>query len=196
MDWIHETPKTIWKKICDDVQSNYHFKVQGECIDSCVEHYGLNKTVLLRVTCKRLGIMLVLRSYILDNKNRAAFNVEDILNVFPVVKTLHPRATDAYQVFVAGQGRIQQGMLREGYDMVSEALNLLSGVYGAMHPEIAACHRLLARLNYIMGDYAEALSLQHRATIMSERVLGVDHPETIREYSHLGLYSFANHQVD
>ena len=46
-------------------------------------------------------------------------------------------------------------MLREGYDLISEALNLLNNVYGAMHPDIAACLRLLARLNYIMGEYAE-----------------------------------------
>lgn len=48
--------------------------------------------------------------------------------------------------------------------------------------EIAACCRLLARLNYIMGDYSEALIYQQRAVLMSERVLGLDHPNTITEY--------------
>ena len=51
-----------------------------------------------------------------------------------------------------------------------------------MHPEIAACCRLLARLNYIMGDYGEAMSYEQRAVLMSERVLGIDHPNTITEY--------------
>ena len=37
----------------------------------------------------------------------------------------------------------------------AQALNLLNNVYGAMHPEIAACLRLLARLNYIMGEFGE-----------------------------------------
>lgn len=46
-------------------------------------------------------------------------------------------------------------MLREGYELISEALNLLNNVYGPMHAEIAACLRLLARLNYIMGEYGE-----------------------------------------
>ena len=58
-------------------------------------------------------------------------------------------------MFTSGQTKIQQGLLREGYELISEALNLLNNVYGAMHPEIAACNRLLARLNYIMGDYTE-----------------------------------------
>lgn len=65
------------------------------------------------------------------------------------------QATDAYHVFTSGQAKIQQGLLHEGYELISEALNLLNNVYGAMHPEIAACARLLARLSYIMGDYGE-----------------------------------------
>ena len=66
--------------------------------------------------------------------------------------------------------------------MISEALNLLNNVYGAMHPEIAQCLRMLARLNYIMGDHGEALATQQKAVLMSERVNGIDHPYTITEY--------------
>ena len=65
------------------------------------------------------------------------------------------QATDAYHVFTSGQNKIQQGLIQEGYELTCEALNLLNNVYGAMHPEIAACSRLLARLNYIMGDFGE-----------------------------------------
>ena len=65
------------------------------------------------------------------------------------------QASDAYHFFTSGQTKIQQGLLKDGYDLICEALNLLNNVYGAMHPEIAACLRLLARLNYIMGDYGE-----------------------------------------
>lgn len=91
-----------------------------------------------------------------------------------------------------------------------------------MHVEICACLRLLARLNYIMGDYSEvskgwdrtrvvllflphpccgawlcvtcpwvlcsvqALSNQQKAVLMSERVLGIEHPNTIQEYVSTG----------
>lgn len=65
--------------------------------------------------------------------------------------------------------------------MILESLNLLS-VYGPMHSEIAACCRLLGRLNYLMGDYAEALNYQQKAAIMNERCLGVDHPSVITDY--------------
>ena len=109
-------------------------------------------------------------------------------------------ATDAFSLYTAGQTKIHQGLLKDGYELISEALALLNNVYGAMmHPEIAQCLRMLiARLNYIMGEFAEAmLSLQQKATLMSERVLGfIDHPlYTLAEYTSLALYAFANQQV-
>ena len=79
--------------------------------------------------------------------------------------------------------------------MISESLNLLNNVYGAMHPEIAQCLRMLARLNYIMGEHGEAMAFQQKAVLMSERVNGIDHPYTITEYTHLALYCFANGQI-
>jgi protein TIF31 len=92
------------------------------------------------------------------------------------------KPSDAYQFFTTGQQKIQQGLLREGFELISEAHNLLNNVYGPMHPEISMCLRLLARLNYIMGDYQEALYTQHKAVMMSERILGIDHPQTATEY--------------
>lgn len=95
-----------------------------------------------------------------------------------------------------------------------EALTLLNNVYGAMHPEIAQCLRMLARLSYIMGDYGEAMAYQQKAVFMSERVNGIDHSYTITEYVrlknslcalylinfillqiHLALYCYANNQI-
>lgn len=87
------------------------------------------------------------------------------------------------------------GFFREGYELLSEALNLLNNVYGAMHPDIALCLRSLARLNYVMGEHADAMAYQQKALFMAERLLGVDHPMTILEYTHLSLYCFANNQV-
>jgi len=85
--------------------------------------------------------------------------------------------------------------LKDGYELINEALNLLNNVYGAMHPEIAQCLRMLARLNYIMGEHGEAMQYQQKAVLMSERVNGIDHPYTITEYTHLALYCFANSQI-
>ena len=74
------------------------------------------------------------------------------------------------------------GGFREGFELISEALNLFNNVYGPMHPEIAACMRTLARLHYLMGEQSEAIEMQHKAVLMSERCNGLDHPNTITEY--------------
>lgn len=50
--------------------------------------------------------------------------------------------------------------------MINEALNLFNNVYGAMHVEICACLRLLARLNYIMGDHHEVCCSRHYTHIL------------------------------
>ncbi len=57
------------------------------------------------------------------------------------------------------------------------------------------CLRLMARLNYILGDYNEAVSTQFKAVMMCERLYGVDHSQVISEYTHLALYAFASGQI-
>ncbi|CAC5388984.1 TIF31 [Mytilus coruscus] len=194
-EWVNDTPKTVWKKVVDEVQDYFQYTLDCDSIDSALERYNLQRVSLLRQFCLKVGIQILLKEYNLDAKNKQVFYEDDIINVFPIVKNVHPKATDAYHFFTSGQTKIQQGLLREGYELISEALNLLNNVYGPMHAEIAACLRLLARLNYIMGEYGEAMSYQQRAVLMSERVLGIDHPNTITEYAHLALYCFANSQV-
>jgi protein TIF31 len=73
-------------------------------------------------------LQLQLREYALDLKNQLLFNEEDVINIFPVVKHINPRATDAYNFYTTGQSKIQQGFLKDGYELISEALNLLNNV--------------------------------------------------------------------
>ncbi|XP_060085603.1 clustered mitochondria protein homolog [Ylistrum balloti] len=195
VEWVSETPKTMWKKIVEEVKDYFYFSLDCDSVDGAIEKYGLQRVSMMREVCRCCGIQILLREYNMESRNKQVFYEEDIVNIYPRVKHIHPKASDAYHFFTSGQAKIQQGLLKEGYDLISEALNLLNNVYGAMHPEVAACLRLMARLNYILGDYGEALSYQQRAVLMSERVQGLDHPNTITEYSHLALYCFANNQV-
>ncbi|XP_043574244.1 clustered mitochondria protein homolog isoform X2 [Chiloscyllium plagiosum] len=193
--WASTTPQELWKNISNETKSYFGFSIDCESVDQAVEKYGLQKISLLREICVKSGIQILLKEYNFDSRHRPTFTEEDILNIFPVVKHVNPKASDAFHFFQSGQAKVQQGFLKEGCELINEALNLFNNVYGAMHVEICACLRLLARLNYIMGDYNEALSNQQKAVLMSERALGVDHPNTIQEYMHLALYCFANGQL-
>ncbi|XP_063061104.1 clustered mitochondria protein homolog isoform X2 [Engraulis encrasicolus] len=193
--WSSLTPAELWKNIVSEAQTYYHFTLQGESVDQAVEKYGLQKITLLREISVKAGIQILIKEYNFDSRHKPAFTEEDILNIFPVVKHVNPKASDAFHFFQSGQAKVQQGFLKEGCELINEALNLFNNVYGAMHMEICACLRLLARLNYIMGDHPEALNNQQKAVLMSERVLGIEHPNTIQEYMHLALYCFANGQL-
>uniref|UniRef100_A0A7N8WKJ5 Clustered mitochondria protein homolog n=1 Tax=Mastacembelus armatus TaxID=205130 RepID=A0A7N8WKJ5_9TELE len=193
--WASLTPSELWKNIASEAQSYYHYNIQCESVDQVVEKYSFQKTTLLREISIKTGIQILIKEYNFDSRHKPAFTEEDILNIFPVVKHVNPKASDAFHFFQSGQAKVQQGFLKEGCELINEALNLFNNVYGAMHVEICACLRLLARLNYIMGDHPEALSNQQKAALMSERVLGIEHPNTIQEYMHLALYCFANGQL-
>lgn len=194
-EWATLTPKSLWTQIRQELKAYFDYDLGAGDVEGIVETFGLQKVSLLRGFCLKTGIQILLRDYNLDSKNKLIFFEEDILNVFPIVKHINPRATDAYNFYTTGQSKIQQGYLKDGYELINEALNLLNNVYGAMHPEIAQCLRMIARLNYIMGEHGEAMAYQQKAVLMSERVNGIDHPYTITEYAHLALYCFANSQI-
>ncbi|XP_019770629.2 clustered mitochondria protein homolog isoform X1 [Dendroctonus ponderosae] len=194
-EWANLSPKSLWNQLKQDLKAYYDYDLVSNEIDTVTEAYKLQKVSLLRGLCLKTGLQVLLRDYNLDSKNKLIFFEEDILNIFPIVKHINPRATDAYNFYTTGQSKIQQGYFKDGYELINEALNLLNNVYGAMHPEIAQCLRMIARLNYVMGEHAEAMAYQQKAVLMSERVNGIDHPYTITEYAHLALYCFANSQI-
>ncbi|XP_017078272.1 protein clueless [Drosophila eugracilis] len=194
-DWTLVTPRSLWQQIRREAKAYWDWDLECDSIDSAVSKYGILRISLLRAFCLKVGIQVLLREYNFESKHKPTFGDDDIVNVFPVVKHISPRATDAYNFYTTGQAKIQQGMFKEGYELISEALNLLNNVFGAMHQENGSCLRMLARLSYLLGDAQDALAIQQRAVIMSERVNGIDHPSTILEYTHLSLYSFANGHV-
>ena len=199
MDWATMSSKSLWKLLNQEMLAYFNFDLNMDNMDEICSLFGLQKVSILRAFCQHAGVQLQLREYFNCPANLAGvlspFCDDDVLNMFPRAKHINPRASDAYNFYTTGQSKIQQGYLKDGYELISEALNLLNNVYGAMHPEIAQCLRMLARLNYIMGDHAEAMSYQQKAVLMSERVNGIDHPYTITEYVHLALYAFANSQI-
>lgn len=199
-DWLQFTQKTLWSNIVQELDQYYnytfsHYATPITSLEQILDEHKIHKITFLRSFCQKTGVQILLREYNFDNKGRPTFLEDDILNVFPIVKHIDPRASDAYSFYTTGQAKIQIGDLKRGHDLICESLNLLNHVFGPMHPTIAQCLRMVARLNYIMGEHSDALNYEQKAVLMSEKVNGIDHPRTIIEYSHLALYCFVNHQV-
>lgn len=124
----------------------------SESVDQAVEKYGLQKITLLRETSIKTGIQVVLLSILLlvtevlhqacserlsfvlplqilikeynfDSRHKPAFTEEDILNIFPVVKHVNPKASDAFHFFQSGQAKVQQGTLK--HILISEISHMM-----------------------------------------------------------------------
>ncbi|XP_063058473.1 clustered mitochondria protein homolog [Engraulis encrasicolus] len=192
--WSGLTSRELWKSVSAEAQEYYHYALSCESVEQAMEKCGVQRITLLREIAIKTGIQVLLKEYNFDNKRGPTFTEEDILNMFPVVKHIRPCASDAVLFFQSGQTKVQEGLLKEGSELIAQALGLFTNVYGVMHEQICACLRLLGRIHYILGDYAEALNHQQKAVLMSERVMGIEHPQTVQEYMHLGLYCFAGGQ--
>ncbi|TRZ02894.1 hypothetical protein DNTS_033260 [Danionella cerebrum] len=176
--WTQLTPSALWSGIRAEALERYHYMLPCRSVEEAVDKCRLQRISLLREIALKTGIQILLRNYDFDCGDKPVFTEEDLLNIFPVVKHISPRAS----------------CLKEGCELISQALELFMNVYGALHQDVCVCLRLLGRIHYIFEDYSEALSHQQRAVLISERVLGVEHPSTIREYRHLGLYCFTSGQ--
>ncbi|KAE8287357.1 Clustered mitochondria protein-like protein [Larimichthys crocea] len=189
--WARLTPCELWVRIRAEAGDYYHYTIDCESIDEEIEKHGLQKISLLREIAIKTGIQVQLREYVFESRHRPAFSEEDVVNMFPVVKHLKPTGTDATRLVQHAQVAVQQGLLKEGHELISQALTLFSSVCGVLHEDVCMCLRLLGRLSYILGEFADALSHQEKAVLSSERVQGIDHPQTIQDYTHLALYCFA-----
>lgn len=54
-------------------------------------------------------MQILLKEYSFDSRHKPAFTEEDVLNIFPVVKHVNPKASDAFHFFQSGQAKVQQG---------------------------------------------------------------------------------------
>lgn len=50
---------------------------------------------------------------------------------------------------------LYSGLLKDGYDMINQALALFVRVCGILHEDACMCLRLLGRLSYLMGEYPD-----------------------------------------
>ncbi|XP_043103130.1 clustered mitochondria protein homolog [Puntigrus tetrazona] len=190
--WTALSGNELWSLICQDALETYRLKEGlGSSVDHLVEQYGLQKISLLREMCLKTGIQLRLREYILDNRNKAPISPDDVLNIQPVVKHITTTTSDATRMFRAAQNSLQKGLLEQAYDQLKEAAYLFGRVCDDLHPEACHCLSQLAKVAYVQGHPAEARSVQLRVVVISERVLGFDHPNTIQQYVLLAVYLLA-----
>ncbi|KAF2797972.1 hypothetical protein K505DRAFT_268517 [Melanomma pulvis-pyrius CBS 109.77] len=119
------------------------------------------------------------------------FHADDVLNIVPVIKEASPKSLLAEEALEAGRMSIAQDQKELGQELLLESLSLHEQIYGVLHPEVARVYHTLSNLLFNLEDKAAAVELAHKAVIVSERTLGVDHAETLLNYLNLGLFEHA-----
>ncbi|UMM24620.1 hypothetical protein L5515_004766 [Caenorhabditis briggsae] len=190
--WATLTTASLWKSICEESAYYYGYHIDTETLDKFLEQHEIQKTALFRRVVKIMGVQIVARDYQLDSsaKKVAAFTEDDIINFYPIIKHHQPFTVDAKKMIIRGQHAMSLGASREAYECISEAINIMTAVYGVMHPDMPQCLRALARLGHVLGETPDALNHQHKATVMSERLIGLDSGNTIIEYINLAHFAF------
>ncbi|XP_069615033.1 clustered mitochondria protein homolog [Ranitomeya imitator] len=193
--WASMTPTDLWKQIQHSAKDSFDFTISCDSVEQLVETFTLQKVTLLREFCMKTGVQVLLREYNFESRHKPAITEEDILNMFPVVKHVSIKSKEGHELFTKAQMSIQKGSLNEGVVLLNEALVQFNSVYGAIHPDIAMCLRLLARVKFILGDITEALDNQQKAVIMAERTLGYDSSIAVQDYVLFSHYCFASGQL-
>nr|XP_057926888.1 clustered mitochondria protein homolog isoform X1 [Doryrhamphus excisus] len=195
--WSTLTAVELWNLVCQDVEETYSISDSlGSGLNQLVERYGLQKISLVREFCLKTGVQLRLRDYMLESQSKAPIGPDDIINIFPVVKHIHMPISDASKAFRTAQNSLQKGLLDHGYEQLKDAAYLFGRVCDDLHHEACYCHSLLAKLAFLRGKAVEARSVQLRAVVISERVLGFDHPHTLHQYALLAVYVYAGGETN
>uniref|UniRef100_A0A3B5MG32 Clu domain-containing protein n=1 Tax=Xiphophorus couchianus TaxID=32473 RepID=A0A3B5MG32_9TELE len=188
--WSMLTGSELWNLVCQDAVETYDISDSlGSSPNHLVENYGLQKVSLLREFCLKTGVQVIKYS------NKAPFSPDDILNIFPVVKHIKMPTADASKAYRAAQTSIQKGMSIRKEKTIEYTLKEAAYLYGRvcddLDPEACNCNSLLAKVTFLQGKAAEARSVQLKTVVISERVLGFDHPNTIQQYALLAVYAYA-----
>jgi protein TIF31 len=144
------------------------------------------KLSLLRSICMKVGIQMEAKAYNFDAA--LVFTVDDILNIYPVVKHAPPQATFAENAFEHGRLCLAQNEKKLGEDILREALSMQEQIYGPVHPETGRSYGAIAMHYFSEKDYTQAIAFQRRAVIVCERSLGVDDAETLQQYNNLAYF--------
>ncbi|CAI5744017.1 unnamed protein product [Peronospora destructor] len=197
-------PKSLWACIDNEIKARFDYKLalwgpgrdkfSGE--DAAFPVGRVNKMVMLRRLCQRLGLRVESRHYKFSSSS--PISLDDITGVVPVVKTslpAHPLA-QAKKLLERGRLHLSQGALSSAYEFLQEASSLLFQVCGAAHEDAALCSSSLATVLYHAGDVAGAIAQQKRALALYIQLQGADYHDTAYAHANLALFLHANAQTD
>eukprot|EP00039_Didymoeca_costata_P028591 m.21613 g.21613 ORF g.21613 m.21613 type:complete len:1144 (-) comp7190_c0_seq1:132-3563(-) len=189
-DTSNQQKQSLWKKIRDKIYIQFRCRLS----ETFLEDFKIEELPLLRSICLKCGVELQAREYNFNSKT-PTFTVGDIVELHPVVKHNRQKCIPGMGLETASSTHLQNGNIKTAWILAERANQAFQFVFGALHPSVAQCHRLCGLISLQLEGSTGAESSQTKATVISERVLGRDHAETITNYIHLGQFYFSARKI-
>lgn len=150
--------------------------------DLPADFWKKRQITLLRSICQKVGIQVEAKEYPFTTQTKNIFAEQDILNLYPIIKTAIPKAKFASEAMEHGRLSVSQGEKEAGLEIMRESLSMYEQIYGPVHLETGHAYASMAMLLFNFGQLKQAILLQRHALIVAERCVGFDFAETIQQY--------------
>jgi protein TIF31 len=139
----------------------------------------------LRSFALKVGLVVACKDYTWNSPN--PFDVNDILDLVPVVKHSTPKSVTAHGLLEVGKQQLAMGQFESSFEFLSQAIVMFQQVKGPMNPQVSTCFSYLATILFHASDLPQSILHQHKALIITRRVLGVDSAMTCQIHQLLGM---------
>ena len=186
-------PSNIWEALRIGVSKRFSHELAEE-----VEISEREKLCMLRNLCGKVGLRISTRDYDLSGKTAEPFDLDDILDLFPVMKYSLPEchlASDHLEMGKAELAKSVTAVPSLSYQhslratvFLGDCIDLLNNVSGPLHPMAIEGFNGLAMAYYRSRQLSKAVNIQQRALVACERVYGLDDARTAAAHSVLARF--------
>jgi protein TIF31 len=174
------TGRVLRDRIIAVVSTKYRYQLEEPTINTLT-----TKLSTLRGFSLKVGLKLLYKDYKLGTDS--AFTISDIQSLEPVVKHSTPKSMAAQGLLEVGKQQLMTGQMESAFEFLSQAIVMFQQVKGPMNREVATCFSYLATILFHASDLPQAILHQHKALIISKRVLGTDSAVTCQIHQLLGM---------
>lgn len=195
-------PKEFYNKIVKLVKKRYSYDLDPELTNLSCRKSLRNKFAFLRDFCRVVGIKIHSRNYSLEEVETSAtdkpcqlpFNESDIVEVIPIIKNIDIVNYD-YKTFInTAKSALKEGYYEQAFEYLNQAINVNLQIAGPINKEAVTCLSKLSNIHFKFGDYNQAVQLQTKCVILTEKLFGKVHAQTAQAYASLAqITTIANY---
>ncbi|CAI2365697.1 unnamed protein product [Moneuplotes crassus] len=193
--YLSMKPSEFYQKITYLVKKRYGYDLPAKLEDNECRKTYKNKAALLRDLCIKIGLKIHSKNYNfeeisteetkVDEKRLLPFTEKDVVEIVPKVKTFEIVNLDYKNFIGTAKAALKDGFYDQAFEFYNQAININLQVSGPINKEAVICLSQLANIHFKFGDYNQAVQLQTKCVILSEKLFGKIHTRTAQAYSSL-----------